>query len=185
MFDLPPSAFHRSAPFDPRRRRGPVYAAFGLVLAVGAGGMIGYTAGYAADDTQAAAMTVRPVVACRAIPPAVVPAEAEAPARPVARPAVVVEARVRRERARIRRPARLSVVRAGPPVVAQVKAPVKAPVKERVKAPVRQRVRASVAAPQDLARTPPRRSPLEALIQEVRGDIYAQVIDRITGRSRR
>ncbi|MEU5859688.1 hypothetical protein ABZ815_00835 [Nonomuraea sp. NPDC047529] len=213
MSDLPPSAFHRSAPFDPRRRRGPVYATFGLVLAVGASGVIGYTAGYAADDTEPAVMTVRPVVACRAVPPAAVPAEVEAPARPEAvagvparpgaRPAVVVGARAHRERARVRRPARPSAVRVAPPVAVPVKAPVRAPVKDQVKAQVQATVRAPVRAPVgasvrvpvrkpvrealrelDVARVPGR-SPLEALVQEMRGDLYAQVIDRITGRYRR
>ncbi|MEV4390462.1 hypothetical protein [Nonomuraea sp. NPDC049607] len=223
MSDLPPSAFHRSAPIDPRRRRGPAYATLGLVLAVGASGMIGYTAGYAADDTEPAVMTVRPVVACRAVPPVAVPAEVEAPARPEAvagvparpgvrpavvvkaparpgvRPAVVVGARAHRERARVRRPARPSAVRVAPPVAVPVKAPVRAPVKEQVKAQVqatvRAPVRASVRVPVrkpvrealrelDVARVPGR-SPLEALVQEMRGDLYAQVIDRITGRYRR
>ncbi|MFI7419251.1 hypothetical protein [Nonomuraea sp. NPDC049684] len=37
MYDLPPSAFKRSAPFDPRHprhRRGPVRVALGLARAV-------------------------------------------------------------------------------------------------------------------------------------------------------
>lgn len=34
MYELPPSAFKRSAPFDPRNRRGPVRVALGLARAV-------------------------------------------------------------------------------------------------------------------------------------------------------
>ncbi|NUP03283.1 MAG: hypothetical protein HOW71_01190 [Nonomuraea sp.] len=71
MYDLPPSAFVRSAPCDPRRGRVPTYVTFGLAMAVGASGIIGYSAGYASDTGRASGppSAVAPVVACRAASP--------------------------------------------------------------------------------------------------------------------
>ncbi|MFI6921596.1 hypothetical protein ACIBIZ_16730 [Nonomuraea spiralis] len=207
MSDLPPSAFLRSAPSDPRRRRGPVYATLGLVLAVGASGMIGYSAGYAADDTEVVApLTVRPVVACHAVPPepdpAAVPQGAAVTvpqnraAEPTARTVAKVEARAHRKRAHLRtaaRPARRVVTRAAViPAAARTatSAAAKAAARARTQARAQARAQAQAqararAAARRVAR--PARSPLEALmeqVQKVRNDLYTQVLDRITGRSR-
>jgi hypothetical protein len=67
MYDLPPSAFIHSGPRSPRRRRGPIYLALALALAVGTSGIIGYSAGYAADTgtEMTPPLAVRAVVVCR------------------------------------------------------------------------------------------------------------------------
>lgn len=78
MYDLPPSAFVRSVPCDPRRGRAPAYVTFGLALAVGASGIIGYSAGYASDGSAGLPLTVAPAVGCHADPQA--PAAARVPA---------------------------------------------------------------------------------------------------------
>ena len=65
MYDLPPSAFVRSAPCDPRRHRAPAYVTFGLALAVGASGIIGYSAGHASDT-----LTMGSFEGCQAVPAA-------------------------------------------------------------------------------------------------------------------
>jgi hypothetical protein len=74
MHDLPPSAFIHSAPYDPRPRRGQIYLTLGLAIAMGSSGIVGYSAGYAADSASA-----EPLPACRAAPPGSTPTPTSTP----------------------------------------------------------------------------------------------------------